>query len=139
MVLSIRYVHMAHEHIPIKQAGLCSAVKVMSSMAQPCTPEQWIQRSQFIPHTASSVVVQFLKEDTKYFLGDVSIKQKHKDHLRDTLNLPSTFNTISPYEDVQFGGGLPMDPTVLLALAIPHRLDSVSSGVCTYGSAPVNR
>jgi len=56
-----------------------------------------------------------------------------------TLNFPSTFNTISPCVDVQFGGGLPMDPPVLLALAIPHRLDSLSSGVCTYGSEPVNK
>ena len=60
-------------------------------------------------------------------------------HILHTLNLPSTFNTISPCADVQFGGGLPIDPPMLLALAIPHRLDSLSSGVCTYGSEPVNR
>ena len=111
----------------------------MPSMAQPCTSEQWIQRCQFIPHAASSVLVQFLEEDTNNFLCDASIGQKRGNCVVSTLNLWSTFNTISPYADVQFGGGLPMDPAMLLALAIPHKLDSLSRGVCTYGSAPVNK
>ena len=111
----------------------------MSSMAQPGTPEQWVQRSQFIPHATSSIVVQFLEEDSDNFLHNASVSQKHSELRQHTLNLPSTFNTISPYVDVQFGGGLPMDPPMLLALAIPHRLDSFSSGVFAYGSEPVKR
>jgi len=111
----------------------------MSSMAQPGTPEQWVQRSQLIPHAASGVVVQFPEDDPNDFLRDASITQDVGSHVLRTLNLPSTFNTISPYVDVQFGGGLPMDPPMLLPLAIPHRLDSLSSGVWTYGSEPVNR
>jgi len=138
MVLSIRYVHMGHRAYTDKS---CSTIEVMASVAQSSAPEQRIQRSQFIPHAASSVVVQFLEEDSNDFLRYASISQTGSTENRVicTLNLPSTFNTISPYVDVQFGGELPIDPAVLLALAIPHRLDSFSSGVCTYGSEPVNK
>lgn len=113
----------------------------MSSMAQPSAPEQWVQRSQLVSHAASSIVVQFLEKNPNDFLCDTSISRvgSINDWVIYTLNLPSTFKTISPYADVQFGGGLPMDPGVLLAFAIPHKLDSLSSGVCTYGSEPVNR
>ena len=71
--------------------------------------------------------------------ASISQRKGVKNRVMHTLNLPSTFKTMSPYVDVQFGGGLPTDPAVLLALAIPHRLDSFSSGVCTYGSEPVKR
>jgi len=138
MVLSMRYIHMGHRAYTDKSR---SNIEVMASVAQPGTPEQRIQRSQFIPHAASSVVIQFLEEDSNDFLRYASISQTRsiENGVIYTLNLPSTFNTISPYAEVQFGGGLPIDPGVLLALAIPHRLDSFSSGVCTYGSEPVNR
>ena len=49
----------------------------MSSMAQPGTPEQWVQRSQLIPHAASGVVVQFPEDDPNDFLRDMSIAQNH--------------------------------------------------------------
>ena len=43
----------------------------MSSMAQTGTPEQWVQRSQLIPHAASGIVIKFLEEDPNDFLSDV--------------------------------------------------------------------
>jgi len=45
-------------------------------MAQPGTPEQWVQRSQLIPHAASGVVVQLLEEDSNDFLRNVSTPRK---------------------------------------------------------------
>jgi len=60
-------------------------------MDQPGTPEQWVQRSQLMPHAASGIVVQFLEEDSNDFLCDASIAQKCREPRAAYLELAVDF------------------------------------------------